>query len=85
MTSDQEGANSVFDKELPNADIVISQPFWSAYLTAQSIAKTNHRCWSLSLTFVQGEADNSLSRTKAATEQRSFAAFTSKSVLIRGA
>jgi formate dehydrogenase len=39
VTSDKEGANSVFDRELPDADIVISQPFWPAYLTAERIAK----------------------------------------------
>ena len=39
MTSDKEGANSVFEKELPDAEIVISQPFWPAYLTAERIAK----------------------------------------------
>src|SRR5882757_8021772 len=39
VTSDKEGANSVFDKELPDTDIVISQPFWPAYLTAERIAK----------------------------------------------
>jgi formate dehydrogenase len=39
VTSDKDGENSVFDKELPDADIVISQPFWPAYLTAERIAK----------------------------------------------
>src|SRR5580658_6959086 len=39
VTSDKEGANSVFEKELPDADIVISQPFWPAYLTPERIAK----------------------------------------------
>ncbi len=39
VTSDKDGANSVFDRELPNAEIVISQPFWPAYLTAERIAK----------------------------------------------
>jgi formate dehydrogenase len=39
VTSDKEGANSVFDRELPDAEIVISQPFWPAYLTAARIAK----------------------------------------------
>ncbi|MGZ5850878.1 MAG: NAD-dependent formate dehydrogenase, partial [Methyloceanibacter sp.] len=39
VTSDKEGPNSTFDKELPDADIVISQPFWPAYLTAERIAK----------------------------------------------
>lgn len=39
VTADKEGPNSVFEKELPDADVVISQPFWPAYLTADRIAK----------------------------------------------
>jgi formate dehydrogenase len=39
VTSDKEGPNSAFDRELVDADIVISQPFWPAYLTAERIAK----------------------------------------------
>jgi formate dehydrogenase len=39
VTSDKEGANSAFDRALPDAEIVISQPFWPAYLTAERIAK----------------------------------------------
>jgi formate dehydrogenase len=39
VTSDKDGPNSVFERELPRADIVISQPFWPAYLTAERIAK----------------------------------------------
>jgi len=39
VTSDKEGDNSVFDQHLPDAEIVISQPFWPAYLTAERIAK----------------------------------------------
>ncbi|VEB37603.1 NAD-dependent formate dehydrogenase [Legionella cherrii] len=39
VTSDKEGPNSVFEKELPDADVVISQPFWPAYLTAERISK----------------------------------------------
>ncbi len=39
VTSDKEGANSVFDRELPDAEVVISQPFWPAYLTAERIEK----------------------------------------------
>jgi formate dehydrogenase len=39
VTSDKDGKNSVFEKELPDADIVISQPFWPAYLTPERIAK----------------------------------------------
>ena len=40
VTSDKDGADSVFEKELADADIVISQPFWPAYLTAERIAKS---------------------------------------------
>jgi formate dehydrogenase len=39
VTSDKEGSDSVFDRELQDAEIVISQPFWPAYLTAERIAK----------------------------------------------
>src|SRR5215203_596691 len=39
VTSDKDGEDSVFERELPDADIVISQPFWPAYLTAERIAK----------------------------------------------
>src|SRR5688572_14133633 len=39
VTSDKDGADSVFEKALPDAEIVISQPFWPAYLTAERIAK----------------------------------------------
>ncbi len=39
VTSDKEGESSVFERELPDADVVISQPFWPAYLTAERIAK----------------------------------------------
>jgi formate dehydrogenase len=39
VTSDKDGPNSVFEKELPDAEVVISQPFWPAYLTAARIAK----------------------------------------------
>ena len=39
VTSDKEGSDSEFERELPGADIVISQPFWPAYLTAERIAK----------------------------------------------
>ncbi|MEV7085750.1 NAD-dependent formate dehydrogenase [Streptomyces sp. NPDC093085] len=39
VTSDKDGENSVFDRELVDADVVISQPFWPAYLTAERIAR----------------------------------------------
>ncbi|MGH3944632.1 MAG: NAD-dependent formate dehydrogenase, partial [Pseudonocardiaceae bacterium] len=42
VTSDKDGAGSEFDRHLPDAEIVISQPFWPAYLTADRIAAAPH-------------------------------------------
>jgi formate dehydrogenase len=42
VTSDKDGADSEFERELVDADIVISQPFWPAYLTADRIAKAKN-------------------------------------------
>jgi formate dehydrogenase len=42
VTSDKEGPDSIFDKELPDADVVISQPFWPAYLTSERIAEATN-------------------------------------------
>ena len=39
VTADKDGADSEFERRLPEAEIVISQPFWPAYLTAERIAK----------------------------------------------
>jgi len=39
VTSSKDGENSVFDKELVDAEVVISQPFWPGYLTKERIAK----------------------------------------------
>ena len=39
VTSDKDGKNSTLDKELPDTEIVISQPFWPAYMTAERIAQ----------------------------------------------
>ena len=39
VTSDKDGPDSVLEKELVDADVIISQPFWPAYLTAERIAK----------------------------------------------
>jgi formate dehydrogenase len=39
VTSDKDAPDSAFERELPHADVVISQPFWPAYLTAERIAK----------------------------------------------
>jgi formate dehydrogenase len=39
VTSDKDGPGSKFERELADAEVVISQPFWPAYLTADRIAK----------------------------------------------
>jgi formate dehydrogenase len=39
VTSSKDGADSALDRELLEADIVISQPFWPAYMTRERIAK----------------------------------------------
>ncbi len=39
VTSDKDGQNSVFEKLLPDAEVVISQPLWPAYLTRERITK----------------------------------------------
>ena len=39
VTSDKDGRDSAFEHALSEAEIVISQPFWPAYLTAERIAK----------------------------------------------
>jgi formate dehydrogenase len=39
VTSDKDGPDSEFEQRLPEADVVISQPFWPAYLTRERIEK----------------------------------------------
>jgi formate dehydrogenase len=39
ITSDKDGESSEFERRLPEAEVVISQPFWPAYLSAERIAK----------------------------------------------
>ena len=39
VTSDKDGPDSVLERELPDAEIVISQPFWPAYMTKERITK----------------------------------------------
>jgi formate dehydrogenase len=39
VTADKDGPKSAFEKEIIDAEVVISQPFWPAYLTADRIAK----------------------------------------------
>jgi len=42
VTADKDGADPALDRELVDADIVISQPFWPAYMTAERIAKAKN-------------------------------------------
>jgi formate dehydrogenase len=42
VTSDKDGPDSVFERELVDADVVISQPFWPGYLDADRIAKATN-------------------------------------------
>ncbi|MEE7493322.1 NAD-dependent formate dehydrogenase [Methylobacterium oryzae] len=42
VTSSKEGADSVLDQHLHDAEIVISQPFWPAYMTKARIAKAKN-------------------------------------------
>lgn len=42
VTSDKDGERSTFERELVDADIVISQPFWPAYLTPERFAKARN-------------------------------------------
>ncbi len=39
VTSDKDGPSSEFEKHLSDAEVVISQPFWPAYLDKERIAK----------------------------------------------
>lgn len=42
VTSSKEGEDSVLDQHLHDAEIVISQPFWPAYMTKERIAKAKN-------------------------------------------
>lgn len=39
VTTSKDGPDSVLERELVDADIVISQPFWPAYITAERMRK----------------------------------------------
>ncbi len=45
VISDKDGPGCAFERELPSAEIVISQPFWPAYLTAERIALAPGSNW----------------------------------------
>ncbi len=38
VTADKDGPGCEFERNLPDAEVVISQPFWPAYLTGERIA-----------------------------------------------
>lgn len=42
VTSDKDGPDSLFERELVDADVVISQPFWPAYMTTERFAKARN-------------------------------------------
>ena len=42
VTSDKDGPDSAFERELADADVVISQPFLPGYLTEERIAKAKN-------------------------------------------
>jgi formate dehydrogenase len=42
VTSDKDGPDSRFEQELEDADVVISQPFWPAYLPTERVAKAKN-------------------------------------------
>jgi formate dehydrogenase len=42
VTSDKDGPGSAFERELVDADVVISQPFWPAYMTPERFAKATN-------------------------------------------
>src|SRR5688572_2227772 len=42
VTADKDGPDSEFERELVDADVVISQPFWPAYMTAERFAKARN-------------------------------------------
>jgi formate dehydrogenase len=42
VTSDKDGENSRLDRELEDAEIVISQPFWPAYMTRERIERAKN-------------------------------------------
>jgi formate dehydrogenase len=39
VTADKDGPGCAFERELPDAEVIISQPFWPANLTAERIAR----------------------------------------------
>ena len=46
VTSSKDGKDSVLDRELPDAEVVISQPFWPAYMAAMNRKSSRGRPYS---------------------------------------
>jgi formate dehydrogenase len=42
VTADKDGPDSDFERELADAEVVISQPFWPAYMTAERFEKAKN-------------------------------------------
>src|SRR6266540_1487848 len=70
VTSDKDGPDSVFERELPDAEVVISQPFWPAYLTAERIAKAPNLKLALTAGIGSDPADFQRRITQATTSTR---------------
>jgi formate dehydrogenase len=73
VTADRDSSNSVFDQELPEADIVISQACWPACLTAERIA----RAPKLGLVITAGVGSNHIDLAAAASRNITVTEITS--------
>ena len=73
VTADRDGPDSVLDRELPEADIVISQACWPACLTAERIARASK----LKLVITAGVGSNHIDLEAAANHKITVAEITS--------
>jgi D-isomer specific 2-hydroxyacid dehydrogenase, catalytic domain len=73
ITADKDGPHSVFDRELPEAEVVISQPCWPAALNAERIAKAPK----LKLVITAGVGSDHIDLSAAATHGITVAEITS--------
>jgi len=67
VSSDKEGPDSVFQKELPTADVLITTPFHPGYLTADLIAKTKNLKLSITAGVGSDHIDLNAANTKRIT------------------
>ena len=70
VTSDKDGPALRLERELPDAEIVISQPFWPAYLTADRIAKAPRLKLAITAGIGSDHVDLSRQRSSAASQSR---------------